>query len=715
MDSKFDYNNKIIKITFLEIFPPINEIIKPKDDLNIVFQGNDNFYDFKKFLSSKNYMQINYNKKSLIMTLLKNNTILATGFFNIRQGEQNIFFNYENNKENISNKTVNIKNLSGNIIKLKIFCEFDNLSANYTININNNRNTINTNYDNNNSINNNKYITKVNLMKPIRINNYKNKIGNKKIYDKKKALLSQIHQTKYNSKKKNLINNSQEILGDYTTFLTEGKNLNNNFINNDIKKYCKIISNTARKNESSSEKNININNNRINKAKSKNYFTINLNQNKNIKINNSSLNLINQNNKINSNDNFQNNRHNISNNKNYYTNRNSLKSNTFSNKTIKRNSNNNNLSSKQIKTSLNNYVSSQIIEHVNSKEKMNYISINKISNNKNITKKENKKIKSNNITMNSISTNFTKKNDLEFSLNSLQDYEDKNFLNSNLSNKNTLRPFTNRPNINEKFSQKLSENKNNLNDNININRNFARHNYNKSLCQQSFTEKIFCENNELKSNLYEKNENLDYNLCRNENKLPANLNAVNNDINNNEINNNDNKEEEIENEIDLEDNNYTKLKEDFNLLYNLDYISKISEDLLKLEIELFIEKMVELFSEYHTQMDEKILEKKIINREYKINFRKYLLYNKLKDKLRFIQKKYDKEKGNNMNIIKQNNKNIESNINELDIFKIIFPSLIGENTEEKNNQLKNILSTILKNEENLKLIKEKYDKLDNFL
>ena len=154
MDSKFENKNKYnnIKITFIEIFPAINEIIKPKDDLNIVFQGNDNFYDLKKFLSLKNTIQLNYNKKSLIMTLLKNNNIFATGFFSIRQGEQNIFFNYENNK-NASNKILKINNLS-ECLKMKIFCECENLSTVSTLN----RNTISTNYENND----NKYVTKVN-------------------------------------------------------------------------------------------------------------------------------------------------------------------------------------------------------------------------------------------------------------------------------------------------------------------------------------------------------------------------------------------------------------------------------------------------------------------------------------------------------------------------------------------------------------------------
>ena len=725
MDSKFDNKNKFIniKITFIEIFPAINEIIKPKEDLNIVFQGNDNFYDFKKYLSSKNPIILNYNKKSIIMTLLKNNNIYATGFFTIRQGEQNIFFNYENNKENISNKAVNINNVS-KCIKIKLFCEFDHLSTISTININ--RNTININYDNGNN-----YVNKVNVKKPIRINNFKNKINNKKINDKKKKLLNNIHQTNNNSIQKKLVNYSQEFPEDYNAILTEEKNFNNNLINNDVKKFSKIINNTARKNENSKSK---VLNNRIYKTKSKNFFSTNKKQNKNIKMNNSSLNLINQNNKINSNDICQDNHH-INNNPNYYTNRSKIKTNTSFNKTIKRNSNNsNNLSNKQIKTSLNNYISGQIIEHVNSKEKLNYISINKATN-KNIytnNKKESKKTKSNNITMNSISTSVTKKNELEFSLNSLQDCDDKKDLNYNLSNKNNLRPNSNRTNK-EKTTQKLSGNKNDYNNNAYdiIERNYPRHKFNKSLCQQSFTEKIFCENNDLNFYHCEKKENSDQKLCKSENKLVVNMNDINNNINNfnakeneNNINNNNensnnnnlNDDEEI-NEIDLENNNYSKLKEDFNLLYNLDYISKISEDLLKLEAELFIEKMSELFSEYHYQIDEKILERNIINREYKINLRKYSIYDKLNDKLNFIKKKDVKEKriDINENISKQNNKNIEANINELDIIKNIFPDLINDNIEDKKNKLKNILTIILKKEGTNELIKEKLDKLENFL
>ena len=699
MDNKLDSKNKVLKITFIDIYPPINELSKPKEDFNIIFQGNDNFFDFKKHLISKIPIQLSFNKKSLIMTLLKNNNIFATGFFTIRQGEQTIVFNYENNKKNMSNKTVNINNLS-ECIKIKIFCENENANTISTIN----RSTINANYENIN----NKYVTKVNLMKPIRINNNKNKFG-KKIYDKKKRILNSIHQTNNNSMKKNIVNDSQELGGgNYTAFLTEEmtnfkQNKNNN---SEMKKYNKIISNTARKNESNNNKGIN----RITKTKSKNFLSTNKKQNKNygnhIKMNNSSLNIINQSNKITSSDNYQNYENNSINNRNYYTNRNSLKSNTSYNKMIKRNSNNSNLNNKNINTSLNNYVSGNIIEHVNGNEKINYISINK-----NIERNNNKDIKkikknNNNITMNSMSTTVTKKNELEFSMNSFQDYEDKNNSNSNMSNKNILKSFTNR-------TQKLSGDKNIIIDNTN--RNIGKHKVNKSLCQQSFTEKIFNENNDINFNFGEKNENY-YNLCRSANKLVVNYNDNDiNDINNNILINEDKnisinnfKEED---DIDLIDSNYTKLKEDFNLLYNLEYISKINEDLLKLELELFIEKMSELFSAYHTQMDEKILEHEIINKEYKTNLGNYLLYNKLKDKLAFLKKKLNREK--NIKKRKQYNENVKTNKNEIDIFKIIFPDLI--NKEDKNNKLKNILSNILKNKENQELIGEKYDKIKEFL
>jgi hypothetical protein len=96
---KTDRNKQTLKISFLEITPQINELIKNKEDLNIIFQGHDNFYDLKKLLSTKIPIHLNRYKKTLIMTLLKSNNILATGLFTIRPGEQNVIFNYEGKKK----------------------------------------------------------------------------------------------------------------------------------------------------------------------------------------------------------------------------------------------------------------------------------------------------------------------------------------------------------------------------------------------------------------------------------------------------------------------------------------------------------------------------------------------------------------------------------------------------------------------------------------
>ena len=176
---KADSKNIPIKITFLETNPPINELIKPKEELNIIFQGHDNFYDFKKYLSTKTPILLNRYKKSLIMTLLKSNNIFATGLFTVRQGEQYIIFNYENKKKVISAKAVNINNIL-ECIKIKILCEFDNKDKLNVLNAN-----LNNNVNENNNNSGNKYVPKVNLMKSNNLKKKNSHLG-KKVYEKKK-------------------------------------------------------------------------------------------------------------------------------------------------------------------------------------------------------------------------------------------------------------------------------------------------------------------------------------------------------------------------------------------------------------------------------------------------------------------------------------------------------------------------------------------------
>jgi hypothetical protein len=732
-----DNKNQTMKLTFIDIYPPINELAKNKEEINIIFQGHDNFYDFKKYLLSKTPIQLIRYKKSLMMTLLKSNNIMATGLLNVRQGEQNVIFTYEDKKKNTLKKAININNLLDSI-KIKIFCEFDNINKERIVNRLNNSIIHLNNKDNRNNDN---YIPKVNLMKP---NHQKNKNINisRRVFEKKKKFLG-FNNNNNSMKKNNIINSSQDFyLGaEYNTYLTEEQNNNyklaNNLNTNEIKKlypYCasKNNLNIQRKNEF---KTISKSKGKINKAKSKNNFSTRKTYSKQnnvsqMKLNYSSLNLINQNNKFSTIDtNFENNLNSISN----YT-KNNMKPTISFSKTNKRNGNcsnkvNTNINHKNIMTSLDNFISGQIIEHIdkskkdfnsnNNSDKKNdiniyksknnlcsvnnigYMGLNTIStnNNENIKRKFN----NNNITMNSVSTAGTKKNELEFSLNSLQDLEDKFNM-----NKNSYLPFANRI-PNEQLQQRVTE--------VNtLNRNNTIHKFNKSLCQQtSFTDKIFNEND--LSNLNDNNTKNNNSVCKSSYKIKNyshdfnnnNINSkeIDNEVKNIIINDEDIKKDlnefnNDEEDADLEPDNFTKLKDDFNLLYNEEYIKQINEDLLKLEIELFIEKMSELFSAYHIQMDEKILENRIINEDYKKNIKNYLMYIKLNNKFQYVkaqkQSKIFNLQKKDVNLNKQNFANVNINMKELDVFKLIFPK------ENKSKELKKIISVILKKKENMELL-----------
>ena len=715
MNKSFVKSNPI-KITLLEINPPLNELAKSKEELNIIFQGNDNFFDFKKHLSSKIPIQLSRYKKSLIMTLLKSNNILATGLFTIRSGETNVILNYENKKKNLSAKKVNINNLI-ECIKIKIFCEVDNKSdISYGLNENKNNDSAT------------KYVPKVNLIKNNHLNGNKNKNINisKNIYQKKNKYLGNFYTN--NTFKKNTINSSHEFSmgGEYNSYATEemksnskqNKAYNFNTNTNEIKKlspYCssKLYNNLTQKNEI--EKTSKGKNQLINKAKSKNYFSTIKKQafSKKIKLNNSSLNLMSKKDNIENNENYNNS------NNNPYTNR-IMKPTISFNKNNRRNTNNNKVSNfnKNLMNSIDNLISGQIIEHVdksknenNNSEKKSFMCIKENLNinisNIGLKNNENKKRKNINMMKNSISTAETIKNEGEFSFNNLLVNKTEEVDNIN---KNSFIAFANRIN-NEKLLNKLKEN--------NINRNANKHKFNKSLCQHSFVDNIFNEN-ELNENCKNNNSN----LCKSFDKLPkqkennSNLNEFtlkkenivkSNDINENKEKNEVNEEEvgevEVEEEENIEFENYRRLKEDFNLLYNDEYIKNINEDLLKLEIELFIEKISELFSEYHILMDNKILENHIIKKDYKNNIAKYLLYTKLNNKLEFIKAQQKARKNNLVEngifLEKQNSKNINLNMNELNIFRLIFPN------DNKSEKLKKIVSSILKKQGNNEILKEK--------
>ena len=64
---------------------------------------------------------------------------------------------------------------------------------------------------------------------------------------------------------------------------------------------------------------------------------------------------------------------------------------------------------------------------------------------------------------------------------------------------------------------------------------------------------------------------------------------------------------------------FARIKEDFILLYSDDYVKNVQDELLNLEIELLIEKIAELISCYHMQLQEKKMENILFQNDYNSN------------------------------------------------------------------------------------------------
>lgn len=160
---------------------------------------------------------------------------------------------------------------------------------------------------------------------------------------------------------------------------------------------------------------------------------------------------------------------------------------------------------------------------------------------------------------------------------------------------------------------------------------------------------------------------------------------------------------------DILDSEYFRLKNDFDSLYNEEYLKNVKNDLLKLEIELIIEKMIQLISVYHKETELKIIENKLIKNNYKENSDKYILLYKLNDKLKLIKDKIETKKyniyENKKNVKVQKNNNLMLNKEEFNIFG----KIINSKNEEKNKNkkyLKEILSIALNNEKNKNIIQD---------
>ena len=242
----------------------------------------------------------------------------------------------------------------------------------------------------------------------------------------------------------------------------------------------------------------------------------------------------------------------------------------------------------------------------------------------------------------------------------------KNDKSNKKDNNNNIIIFNNRYNIDD------SLNINNIsNDDLNDNKNNILLNNNHSY------EKInLVKINSLKSNKYK-------NIIESYDNSPNIQKVYNIDEKNLEINNNNNnyKQDIINLEykgLTVNANNehkyfehFNRLKEEFYSLYNNNYIHNIKDELLKLEIELLLEKIIELIYEYHFRINE---EKTIYNNlfNYYNNYKyKYFIFCKLFKKLKKIKQQ------KNENLIKKDyiiakNKNLFISKDEILIFQTLF-------------------------------------------
>lgn len=155
---------------------------------------------------------------------------------------------------------------------------------------------------------------------------------------------------------------------------------------------------------------------------------------------------------------------------------------------------------------------------------------------------------------------------------------------------------------------------------------------------------------------------------------------------------------------DIESDIFSKQLEDFQLLYNDEYIKTINNDYIKLEIELFIEKIIELTSFYNNKIEEKNFEYQILKNKYLNNISKFIEIQKLVDKLRIIKTKLLLKKHNLKEIIVSYSDNSINNLitnkQEIKIFSNNLIDEIQKKNIEKKESLKKIIEKLIGNEKN---------------
>ena len=660
-----------IRLILLDIFPSFEDLKKQyKEGLSIIFHGINMFYNLEELISQKQEIILSphQSKKKLMISIIKLTDILATGQLQVKQGTQWVTFLYENKEKPTQG------NLALNLIDcIKINILVDILSEN-NLSKRNNSIEIPERKEINNKLN-----------KKSKENFNFQKIT--KLHNKYKTAYHNNSQEHYNSEiiDNNLVNQTfSSITKEYNKKIDINNNLNNSinflykeFINNNNNIY------SLKKLKSQNNTNINkkfkkrVNNSSMNHSEVESK-TLNYSSNKNIS-NKKCYSKPKMNMKEEKNHFFS------STLKNFNTN-NNRKNNFFYKKYLATSDNDNNSNCQNCDINIDELLTDKITEHINmvgggngnnimknnglngvldnnkfkkldnynnniNRNKLIYsktkpsniinvnVKVNELYRAKNGKKKSKNKYKYNNVNKNINNqknmtyTNpilFNKKNinknilDLEISTNSIVDESDK-------QRKNLIKVNKEDKTISTKKNKKIIFNQENSSEPTTI----SIHKNNKSQCYTTYDKSIISD------------KSYDH-------------------INNNN-NNNDN---------EIECNNFDLIKKEFILVYNDNYIKNIQEDLLKLEIELFIEKMTELIKEYHKQIEIKNMEHVLMKNNYKNYVNKYLLQWKLYNKLKYIEELHESKRKNIFEDRKQIDKNKINKINinqkEINLFQILF-------------------------------------------
>ena len=676
MDKQKNKNSEenSIAIKLLDIFPSINEINKEKDEIDIIFQGLDIFHNLFQLLTTKMEITLKINNKSsIIISLIKSNNLFATCVFNIKQGEQWITFSYENKKKKESSLAQSLIDC----IKIKLNCDIIQNKNTTNNNISSNSKKTKNYLANNNRLNYNSILTEDNNIKSqsfIDPNKHKS-IGEGKILTNKGNKKINIE---YSPKEK-ILEKSK-----FTWIINNNSNINNSLTNNNKNKNSENIINKKKfiiddNNNKHEEKG-------LRRMKTKNSYSRIVEDDLAIRLNkmihkkdDNKLNLTQRSRK----------NHNSNGNLDY-----SLKGNKYYNNNLLFNNFGTNKSQKS-KQMLKN----RLLYNINKKTEIKNITNEYNNNKKNETeisitdsnKNRNTNI-NNNINTNNNDLNISKRRKYNNKNERSNDYIDN--LNvgasrgsmTNRRNKDIIKDLKNNTSTNAKTPE--------------ISRRMKSNNY----------------QNTIDSEIYNFNDDKNKNKLDKDNKDNKDNSFYKNNFSDLDYDNEENYKnlEDLSNHSNNDNNNFYKLKEDFILLYNDNYVRNVQEDLLKLEIELFVEKMTGLISAYHYEINDRKLENKLIENNLKVNSEKYLTFCKLYCRLNIIKKHYKKKYlsliKNKSNIKEINDKNFGTNKNELELFKLIFPNKENENKKNRMNkedskmELKNILNILLSKIKNKKIM-----------